>query len=287
MSVMSAAEARQAAGASPQLPSRRLRIATPAGGPDDAGRAGSPAGAAEEVLRAAEEEAAEREAAGLNASALHVTQVRVVREVSVRTLRAAATRGGTAAPARLASQAQSASQAQTASHAQTTSHAQTASHAQTTSQTRAASQTRVTSQTRAAGQARTASRVQFATHTRMTSQARVTTRIRQIRPGPVRLTRRGRRVVAAFAVLVVAVTATLLWMAAAGSVQASSHPPALGSPYRGMTQVVVRPGQTLWSLAAAAEPSANPWAVMQQIIQVNALSGAQVQAGEQLWIPKA
>ena len=91
---------------------------------------------------------------------------------------------------------------------------------------------------------------------------------------------------AGFAILVVVVGATLLWMTVAGSVQASSHAP-VGSPYQGMTQVVVRPGQTLWSIAAAAEPSANAWAVVQQIIQVNALSGAQIQAGEQIWVPKA
>jgi LysM repeat protein len=53
-----------------------------------------------------------------------------------------------------------------------------------------------------------------------------------------------------------------------------------------MTQVVVQPGQTLWSIAAAAEPSANPWTVVQQIIDANALSGARVQAGQLLWVPK-
>jgi LysM domain len=257
MSVMSAAEARQAAGVSPQLPSRRLRIATPAGDQDDVGPDGSPLGA-EEVLQAVSVEGAGQESAAEEAaSALRVTQVRVVREVSVRTLRAGSTRSAT------------------------TSRPAAATRPATTTRTRtAASQTHTASQTHAA------SRVQRATHTRVTSQARVTTQVRQARPGPVRLTRRGRWVVAAFAILVVVVVATVLWMTVAGSVQASSHTP-VGSPYRGMTQVVVRPGQTLWSIAAAAEPSGNPWAVVQQIMQVNALSGAQVQAGEQLWVPKA
>ena len=54
----------------------------------------------------------------------------------------------------------------------------------------------------------------------------------------------------------------------------------------GMTQVVVRPGQTLWSIAAAAEPSANTWTVVQQITQVNALNGPVVRAGQLLWVPK-
>lgn len=247
MSVMSAAEARQAAGVSPQLPSRRLRMATSAGDRDDAGPDGAPLGA-EEVLFSQGEEALAGEATELKASALRVTQVRVVREVSVRTLRA-----GTTRPA---------------------------------SQTHAASRARAASQTYVADQTHAPSRVQRATHTRVTSQARVTTQVRRARPDPVRLTQRGRRAVAAFAILVVVVAATLLWMTVAGSVQASSRAPA-GSPYQGMTQVVVRPGQTLWSIAATAEPSTNAWAVVQQIIQVNALSGPQVQAGEQLWVPKA
>jgi nucleoid-associated protein YgaU len=123
---------------------------------------------------------------------------------------------------------------------------------------------------------------------RMTRQAQVTTQARVAqRPGPVRLTRRGRRVLVGLVIGVIIVAVTVLWMSAAGSVQASSHGSAAGSPYRGMTQVVVRPGQTLWSIAAAAEPSGNMWAVVQQIINVNALSSANVQAGQLLWVPRS
>jgi hypothetical protein len=93
--------------------------------------------------------------------------------------------------------------------------------------------------------------------------------------------------VAGFVLGVIIVAVTVLWMSVAGSVQASSHASAPRSAYRGMIQVVVRPGQTLWSIAAAAEPSGgNLWPVIQQIINVNALSGAEVQAGELLWVPK-
>ena len=90
---------------------------------------------------------------------------------------------------------------------------------------------------------------------------------------------------AGLVIAVVVVAVTLLWMSVAGGVQASSHGSAPGSPYHGMTQVVVQPGQTLWSIAAAAEPSGNAWAVVQQIINVNALSSANVQAGQLLWVP--
>jgi LysM repeat protein len=53
-----------------------------------------------------------------------------------------------------------------------------------------------------------------------------------------------------------------------------------------MAQVVVRPGQTLWSIAERAEPAADPRIVVQQIIEFNALSGPVIQPGESLWVPK-
>lgn len=105
-------------------------------------------------------------------------------------------------------------------------------------------------------------------------------------PAPVRLTRRGRLAVAGLAVLAATAVLVLLWLSAAGGAQASSHGQPAGAGFQGMTKVVVRPGQTLWSIAASAEPSANPWVVIQQIIDANALSGISVYAGEPLWVPK-
>ncbi len=241
MSVMSAAEARQEAGASTEIPPRRLQIAGSAPGQDDAVAAGSPLGAGDETQ-------AEPGVTGHSASALRVTQVRVVREVRVRTLRADGVRRGTVPAPRAVVQSRPVTEPAAAPWAG------------------------------AATEARVAARATAAA--RMTGQARGTAR-----PGAVRLTRRGRRVVAALVIGVVIVAVTLLWMGLAGGVQASSHGSAPGSPYQGMTQVVVQPGQTLWSIAAAAEPSANAWAVVQQIINVNALSSANVQAGQLLWVP--
>jgi hypothetical protein len=106
------------------------------------------------------------------------------------------------------------------------------------------------------------------------------------RPAPLRLTRRGRAVVAVLTVLAAAAVVTLLWLAAAGGAQAASHGQPAGAGFQGMTSVVVRPGQTLWSIAASAQPSANPWAVIQQIIDANALSGTSVHSGQLLWVPK-
>ena len=288
MSVMSAAEASQMAGASPEIPSQPLRVVRSAASQEDPGAAGTP-------LDAADETSAEAGVVECGASALRVTQVRMVREVRVSTLRAGqprpgntpqprATAGPASAPprARMAPRAVAPARTQVAGHAQVTGPSVTAGQewgadqALEPGRTRVAQQVRVTRQSRVTRQARVTSRA-----SRVTSRARVAQR-----PGQVRLTRRGRRVVAGLVIGVIIVAATVLWMSVAGSVQASSQASTQGSPYRGMTQVVVRPGQTLWSIAAAAEPSGNMWAVVQQIINVNALSSANVQAGQLLWVPR-
>jgi LysM domain len=98
-----------------------------------------------------------------------------------------------------------------------------------------------------------------------------------------RLTRRGRVVVAAMAALLV----VALSLIAAGAAQAISH---AGSPHPAgshLAQVSVRPGQSLWSVAETADPSADTRLVIQQIIQLNSLHGDTVFAGQRLWVPRA
>jgi nucleoid-associated protein YgaU len=266
MSVLSAAET----GSSPDIPRRRLRVATPVAGQDDGGPAAGALGAetTEEPDPAAWVTDGGRPPLGateLHATELRVREIRVVREASVRTLRASGSQP-TAAQARHAAARAPGAQAWAA-----------AASARSAAGPGAATQTRVVTHGRATYVR--AAHVR-ATRTRTGSQ-------RPRRPGAVRLTRRGRIVVAGFAMLVVVVAATVLWMTVAGSVQAASRGgPAPRSPYQGMTQVVVQPGQTLWSIAAAAEPSANTWTVVQQITEVNALNGAVLRAGQLLWVPK-
>jgi hypothetical protein len=103
--------------------------------------------------------------------------------------------------------------------------------------------------------------------------------------GPVRLTRRGRRVVGGLAVAAAALAAFVLSLALGGGALASNHAPA-GSPYQGMRQVVVQPGQNLWALATRAEPGADPRLVIPQIVSANALAGDAIYPGEQLWVPR-
>ena len=103
--------------------------------------------------------------------------------------------------------------------------------------------------------------------------------------GPVRLTRRGRRVVGGLAAGAAALAAFALSLALGGGALASSHASG-GSPYQGMRQVVVQPGQNLWELATRAEPGADPRLVIPQIVSANALAGDAIYPGEQLWVPR-
>jgi hypothetical protein len=109
------------------------------------------------------------------------------------------------------------------------------------------------------------------------------------RPGvsrtPIRLTRRGRVVVAALVVAGLTIAVLLASVLASGGAQATSHGEA-GAGYQGMHRIVVRPGQTLWSIASAAEPNADTRLVVQQIMTANALTGTTISAGQLLWVPR-
>lgn len=103
---------------------------------------------------------------------------------------------------------------------------------------------------------------------------------------PVRLTRRGRMVVATLAVLALTAAVLAATLAASGGAQATSHGQARDG-YRGMREIVVQPGQTLWSIASAAEPSADPRVVVQEIMSANAMTSTTISAGQLLWVPRS
>jgi len=96
----------------------------------------------------------------------------------------------------------------------------------------------------------------------------------------VRLTRRGRAVAAGASALAIGA----LSIAAATAAQAAHT----GQPTPGgyAAKVEVRPGQSLWSLAEAYDPDADPRLVIQQIEQMNSMTGDQLQPGEALWVPR-
>jgi hypothetical protein len=100
-------------------------------------------------------------------------------------------------------------------------------------------------------------------------------------PGHARLTRRGRIVAATLAALLV----TALSLVAAVAAQAISHPAGGRAPGQRLVQVVVRPGQSLWSVAEHADPDADTRVIVQRIVDLNGLTGDLVQPGQQLWVP--
>ena len=98
---------------------------------------------------------------------------------------------------------------------------------------------------------------------------------------PLRLTRRGRIVVAVAAALVLAALSLVI----ASAAQATNHPVSSRAGQQGVAQITVRPGQTLWSVAENADPGADTRVVIQQITELNGLTGSVVYAGERLWVP--
>ena len=96
-----------------------------------------------------------------------------------------------------------------------------------------------------------------------------------------RPTRRGRIVLAVLAVLAVCG----LFVAGASAAQASGPAAAHGAPGTA-EQVIVQPGDSLWSIAQSADPNADARAIVQEILQANRLKTVNLTAGQRLWVPR-
>jgi LysM domain-containing protein len=101
-----------------------------------------------------------------------------------------------------------------------------------------------------------------------------------------RLTRRGRIVVAALITACVVLVAALAWLAGTARAEAAGSGSPASAVYHSLRSVVVQPGESLWTIATQADPAGDPRAVMQEIIDINALHGTSVQPGERLWLPR-
>ncbi len=99
---------------------------------------------------------------------------------------------------------------------------------------------------------------------------------------PLTLTRRGRCVLVCLLIL----AAVLVGFAVANGAAATRTGVPVGVYEKNLSQVVVRPGDSLWSIAARAEPDADPRLVIQQITEINALPGPEIVVGQRLWVPK-
>lgn len=100
----------------------------------------------------------------------------------------------------------------------------------------------------------------------------------QVQKQPIRLTRRGRRVVALLAIIPIALTFLLIGMRGAvatdGTVQSETQ------------SVVVKPGQSLWDVAVAISPNTDPRETIWLIQQLNTMETSEVMAGQALVVPK-
>jgi hypothetical protein len=100
-----------------------------------------------------------------------------------------------------------------------------------------------------------------------------------VRRRPVtRLTRRGR-------VVVLGLTLVLMFGAglAFGSHADGADSRSAVAPVR--RTMVVQPGQTLWGIARSIEPAADPRWTVERLIEINALPGAEIEAGRTLVLP--
>jgi len=102
----------------------------------------------------------------------------------------------------------------------------------------------------------------------------------------VRLTRRGRVVVAILITVGMALVAALSWLAGTAQADAAGSGVPSSAVYHSLHSVVVLPGQSLWSIASKYEPGSDPRDVIQQIIDINALGSTSVQPGQRLWLPR-
>lgn len=102
---------------------------------------------------------------------------------------------------------------------------------------------------------------------------------------PLRLTRRGRIVITAAAALTIGAVSLVL----AGTAQATGHsgaPGASAARGAGVVRVVIRTGQSLWSVAEAYDPNTDTRLVILQILRINSLNSDQLQPGQVLWVPR-
>lgn len=99
-----------------------------------------------------------------------------------------------------------------------------------------------------------------------------------------RITRRGRRVLAALAALPVTASIGAAVLLGGGAAIGSDEP---GAPAGTFAEVTVMPGETLWSIAQRIAPQADPREVVSEIVSLNQLQSSAVDAGQSLSLPAA
>ena len=111
-----------------------------------------------------------------------------------------------------------------------------------------------------------------------------TVTIGRTHPAPLRITKRGRAVVTMLAAIPL-VAGALVFAVNGGMATATQTGSSATFEAATFDYVTVASGQSLWQLAAALAPSADPRDVVSDIVHLNQLDGADVQPGQRLAIP--
>ena len=98
---------------------------------------------------------------------------------------------------------------------------------------------------------------------------------------PIKLTRRGRLVLSTVSFgIMLAISAFSLFGIATSSAKANNE-----TSNSETTQIVVAPGETLWTIAERVNPEIDPRAVIEDIKALNVIEGSEVYAGQVLLVP--
>lgn len=108
-----------------------------------------------------------------------------------------------------------------------------------------------------------------------------TTQVAQQSHAKLRLTRRGRIVIATFALLLAMTALALGAMFSASTAEASVE----NLDSSAFTYVVAQPGDSLWTLAARVAPDADTRDVIYEIQRLNNIPTSDIQVGQELAIP--
>jgi Tfp pilus assembly protein FimV len=88
------------------------------------------------------------------------------------------------------------------------------------------------------------------------------------------------------AAVLAAMAAGGLIVAGASAAQAASGSASAHGPRGGAEQVIVQPGDTLWSIAMSADPGADTRTIVQEMLDLNRLTGSGIAPGQRLWVPR-
>ncbi len=99
-----------------------------------------------------------------------------------------------------------------------------------------------------------------------------------------RITRRGRAVLTLLIAVPLAIGAAVTGIGALGAA-AGTQGSAAAFHAATFQHVTVEPGESLWQVAEAVAPTADPRDVVADILSLNNLSSGEVQAGQRLAIP--